>query len=167
VHVIRAGHPFTGWFADAVWGGQRKGLVVAKRFRDQLLVRIGPDTRVRRVAPRGTRSKTGVVGVSLEPHVVEGRTYERYVAHWCDEERRVRRRRFSVARYGRERALAMASGAREEGVARSHAAQLARQCEEAGRRLLNAPPMPRQVRASRSRKGISMANRRTQPSRPR
>lgn len=165
MHVIRAGRPFTGWFADAVWGGKRKGLVVAKRFRDHLLLRIGPDTRVRRVAPKGTRSKTGVVGVSLEPHVVEGRTYERYVAHWSNEEGRVRRRRFSVEKYGRDRAIAMAIDAREEGVARSHAARLARQRHEAGRRLLKAPPMPRQVRASRSRKGISMANRRTQPGR--
>jgi hypothetical protein len=161
VHVIRAGQSYTGWFADAVWGGERKALVAAQRFRDHLLLRIDPDTRVRRVTPKGTHSKTGVVGVNLEPHVVEGRRYERYVAHWSDEDGQVRRRRFSVGRYGRERALAMAGEAREVGVARSHAARLARQREEARRRLRSGPPMPRQVRAPLSRKGISMANRRT------
>ena len=162
--VRRRGHNFADYFSDAVWGGRERSLVAAQRFRDQLLLRVGPDTRVRRTISKGTRSTTGVVGVSLERHVVEGRGYERYVASWQDPETGPQRRRFLIERYGKEQALALALEAREAGVAHNHAHQLARQREEATRRLQNAPPMPRQVRDPLSRKGISMARRR--PRRP-
>ena len=61
---------------------------------------------------------------------------------------------------GKEQARALAIEAREAGVAHSDALLMARQREEAGRRLQKAPPMPRQVKDPRSRKGISMARRR-------
>jgi hypothetical protein len=51
-------------------------------------------------------------------------------------------------------------GAREAGVARSHAYLVARQREEAEGRLQQAAPMPRPVKDPRSRQGISMARRR-------
>lgn len=159
VVVMRRGHRFADYFSDAVWGGRGRALVAAQRFRDQTLLRVGPDTRVRRRIPHGTRG-TGIPGVSLEHHVVEGRVYERYVASWQDAEEGCRRRRFLVQCYGKERALALAVDAREAGVAESHARQLARQREAAERRLRNAPPMPRQVKDPLSRKGISMARRR-------
>jgi hypothetical protein len=140
-----------------VWGGRGRSLLAAQHFRDRLLQRIEPDTRIRRRVPRGRRSKTGVVGVSVERHVVEGRVYERYVACWPDPEMGVQRRRFLVERYGRERALALAIEARVSGVELTHARQLARQREEARGRLEKAAPLPRPVKDPRSRKGISMA----------
>lgn len=160
VTVRRRGHNFGDYFPDAVWGGRDRSLVAAQRFRDQLLLLIGPDTRVRRRSPKGTRNVTGVVGVSLEPHVVDGLVYHRYVAHWPDPEKGTRRRRFLVERYGKEEAFALAVEAREAGVARGHAHQLARQCEGATQRLQDAPPMPLQVKDPLDRKGISMARRR-------
>jgi hypothetical protein len=104
-----------------VWGGRAKALVAAQRYRDQLLRRIDPDTRVRRRAPKGSRSVTGIVGVSLEQHVVGGRTYQRYVANWQDPERGLQRRRFLSEHYGKERALALAIEAREAGVEHNRA----------------------------------------------
>jgi hypothetical protein len=95
------------------------------------------------------------VGVSLERYVVDGRVYDRYVAHWQDPEKGARRRRFLVGRYGKRQAFALAVEAREAGVAHNHAWLLARQREEARRRLREAPPLPRQVKDPRSRKGIS------------
>lgn len=160
VTVTRRGHNFADFFPDAVWGGRARALVAAQRFRDQLLLCIGPDTRVRRRSPKGTRNVTGVVGVSLERHVVDGRVYHRYVAHWPGPEKGTRRRRFLVERYGKEGAFALAVEAREAGVARGHAHQLARQCEEATGRLQDARPMPLRVKDPLSRKGISMARRR-------
>jgi len=160
VTVLRRGRRFVGHFADAVWGGHQRALLAAQRFRDQLLLRVGPDTRVRRRKPKGTRSRTGVVGVSLERNVVGGRVYESYAAYWPDPEKGSGRRRFLVQRYGREQALALAIEAREAGVAHNHAHRLVRQREEATRRLQNAPPMPRQVKDPLSRQGISMARRR-------
>jgi hypothetical protein len=158
--MIRRGHTFPGYFPDAVWGGRALARVAAQRFRDQLLLRIGPDTRVRRRIPKGARSGTGIVGVSLERHVVDGRVYQRYVAKWRAPEKGFLKRSFLVQRYGREQARALAKDARVAGVAHHHAWQLARQREEAARRLQNAPAMPRRVKDPLSRKGISMARRR-------
>jgi hypothetical protein len=160
INVARGGEKFSDYCGDAVWGGRAQALVAAQRFRDELLERVAADTRVRRQPQKGRPSETGVVGVWSEPHVVGGRVYERYVASWQDPEKELRRRRFLVERYGRDRAFALAVEAREEGVAFADAQQRARQCEEAKRRLQKAPPMPRQVKDPLSRKGISMACRR-------
>jgi hypothetical protein len=106
------------YFGDAVWGGRARALLAAQHARDELLRRIDPDQRVRCRTPRGSRSRTGAVGVSLEVHVVDGRIYHRYVAHWQDPEKGSQRRRFLVERHGEEQALALAIGAREAGGAR-------------------------------------------------
>lgn len=158
--VIRKGQLFSGWFADSVWGGRGRALVAARHFKDELLLRVEPDTRVRQQVPKGTRSATGIVGVSLERHVVDGRSYPRCVASWRDADRRAVRRRFSLGRYGKERAVALASKVRKAGLARTHREQLKRQREAAADRLRTAPARPRQVKDPRSRKGISMARRR-------
>jgi hypothetical protein len=157
--VRRGGRDYADYFPDAVWGGKRLALVAARRFRDELLERVEPDLRVRRRVPKGVRSKTGVVGVSVERHLVEGRVYRRYVAHWSDPEEGPMRRRFSVERHGEEGARALAEEVREQGVARSRARLLARQAADAARRLAAAPPLPRMVRDPRSRKGIRMPRR--------
>lgn len=158
--VTREGETHSAYFSHEVWGGRGPALVAAQRFRDQLLLSIGADSRVRRRVPKGTRSRTGVPGVSLQRHVVKGRVYKRWVAQWQDPEKGLQRRRFLVERYGKEQARALATEARRAGVDHSVALLLARQREEARRRLRKAPPMPRQVRDPLSRKGISMARRR-------
>ncbi len=160
MRVTRGGRDFPDYFGDAVWGGRDRSLLAAQHFRDRLLQRIDPDSRVRRQVAKGRKSRTGIVGVSREPHVVHGRAYSRYIAHWQDPEKGTQRRRFLVERYGEERALALAAEARRAGVARSRAYLKARQREEAKRRLQKAGAMPRPVRHPRSRKGISMARRR-------
>ncbi len=160
VTVMRGGRTFSDYFGHAVWGGRARAFLAAQHFRDRLLKRIDPDSRVRRQAPKGRRSRTGVVGVSSERHLVDGRVYRRYVASWQDPEKGSQRRRFLVERYGEERALALAVEAREAGVARSKAYLKARQQEEAALRLQKAAPRPRPVKDPRSRKGISMARRR-------
>ena len=167
MRLIRRGQPFQGNFPDAVWGGRDLALVAAQRYRDKLLLRrAGPDTRVRRKVPNGRRSRTGIAGVSFEEYVVEGHLYHRYVAHWQDADKEGRRRRFGVGPYGDQEAKALAAKARRAGLEQTDAERLARQREEAARRLQNAPPMPSQVKDPRSRKGISMARRRPRRARP-
>jgi len=160
VIVMRQGRRFTDYFPDAVWGGRERALVAAQRFRDGLLMHVEPDTRVRRRSPKGTLDLTGVVGVSFEEYEVHGRFYERFVANWPDADDGTRRRRFSVRRYGEERALALAVAARKAGVALVRAEKLARQRAEAGHRLEEAPPLPAQVKDPLSRKGINLGRRR-------
>jgi hypothetical protein len=161
VVVMRKGHRYQDHFADRVWGGQAQARVAAQRWLYALLKDIDPDTRVRRRPPRGSENKTGILGVSLETNRVGGRAYERYVAQWRDLEKGIQRRRFNVSCYGRDRARALANGARKVGVARYKAELAARQREEATRRLRRAPSQPRQMMDPLSRKGISMAARRS------
>jgi len=160
VVVKRRGRNYPNYFSDAVWGGRPMALVAARRWRDQLLLRLDADTRVRSQVPKGSTSATGILGVNLERNVVEGRVYERYVAQWPDLEKGSDRRRFQVARYGRKRAKALAKEARQTGLDRYDERLLARQREEAGERLRQTPPMPRQAKDPQDRKGISMAARR-------
>lgn len=158
--IQRRGHTWMDYFGDAVWGGRNRALQAAQHFRDRLLLRLEADTRDRRQVPRGRRSNTGIVGVSLETYVVDGRRYERYVACWTDPERGPQRRRFSVDRYGKERAFALAVAARKAALAHRRAYMLAGQREDARERLRRAGPLPRPVKDPLSRKGISMARRR-------
>lgn len=158
--VTRRGRTFSDYFGDAVFGSRARALRAAQIWRDRLLARIDPDTRVRREILKGRRSKTGVRGVSREPHRVGNSVYNRYVASWQDPARGNRRRRFQIETYGEEQAFALAVKARRAGVARAKAYLKARQREEAAQRLRKAGPPPRPVKDPRSRKGISMANRR-------
>jgi hypothetical protein len=125
-----------------------------------LLRRIDPDTRIRRRPPKGTRRGAKIVGVHVEPHVVKGRAYSPAVGEWVDEDGVPQRRRFLVERYGLKRACGLAADARKAGVAETRRILLARQREDAARRLRNASPRPQQVKDPRNRKGISMARRR-------
>lgn len=159
VIVVRKRERYSDYFGDAVYGGRARALVAARRYRDRLLRRIDPDTRVRRRMPRGVTSETGVVGVSLELYGVEDRWYERYVATWQDADGRNRKRRFSVLTRGKAGALALAKAARETGVAQAEAERRARQRGEAARRLARTPPMPRRVKDPLSRKGIKTGRR--------
>lgn len=165
VAVVRRGNRIADYFGDAVYGGRAVALLAAQRVRDELLLRLGPDTRVRRQIPKGQQSRTGVVGVSLERQRVRGRVYEYFLACWVDPELGPQRRRFSIRRHGRQVARALALEARQSGVARSHAYLLERQHEEAKGRLRQAGEMPRavkdprrrtamKVRSSRNRTGI-------------
>jgi hypothetical protein len=160
VSVCRRGRNFAEYLGDAVWGGREKALLAAQRYRDGLLQRIPADTRIRRRPPKGRRSRTGVPGVSYERYVVDGRVYHRYIGHWQDPDDGPQRRRFLVERYGSREARALAIEARTAGVADIEARLLARQREEATKRLRTAAPMPRQVKDPRSRKGINMGRRR-------
>jgi hypothetical protein len=161
VIVWRRGRIFRDYFGDAVWGGRAQALLAAQHCRDRLLLqRVPADTRVRRRHPKGRRSNTGVPGVSLEPHVVDGRVYHRYIAQWQDPDNGPQRRRFLVECYGKKQARALAIEVRRAGIADADARLLARQREEARRRLRKAAPMPRPVKDPRDRKGISMARRR-------
>jgi len=159
VIVVRRRERYSDYFGDAVYGGRARALVAAQRYRDSLLRRIDPDTRVRRRMPRGVTSETGVVGVTLELYGVEDRWYERYVARWQDADGCNRRRRFSVLTRGKAKAMALAKDARESGVAQAEAERRARQRGEAARRLARTPPMPRRVKDPLSRKRVKPGSR--------
>lgn len=154
VAVIRRSEHFSDYFGDAVWGGRAKALVAAQHFRDRLLLRIEPDTRVR---PSEQDGRGGG----------QPRTSRR---RWS--RLRALRRLLAGSAAGAEeaplpgRAVRQGAGARprdrraRDGCGAAPCPATRPPTRGSQTRLQKAPPMPRPVKDPRSRKGISMARRR-------
>lgn len=122
-----ARHGFRGWsvrfmrrrelelrfFADRKWGGRSAALETALRYPDDRLLALYPPLQTRLTS---SRSNTGIVGVFLENHSVEGRSCQRYCASWPLGGGRYTRRYFAVKAHGKRRALALAAKARRDGI---------------------------------------------------
>ena len=103
--------------------GPFQSLRDAIAWRDEIWCRLGSATHV--PSTPTARSSSGVLGVTREVlQAASGRIVENYRAGWTDELKRVRRRAFSIDKYGEQQAKRMAIAARLAGVA---AAEKARQ----------------------------------------
>jgi hypothetical protein len=110
VCLKRAGQRYGRYFRDA--GGSQAALAKAIRWRNALTARLPPPRKFKR---RYSRNTTGVIGVSLSrERTRKGVPAPRYCATWIDEGGRQRKRSFSIGRFGREKALSLASNARHE-----------------------------------------------------
>lgn len=88
----------------------------AERYRDGLLQRLPPFSRVQRT---NRRNQTGVVGVYRGVVWHRGRTpYYYYPGTWVDETGRTCSKSFTVGRYGEAKAWKLVRRARREAVAR-------------------------------------------------
>lgn len=117
VHVKRQRREYVQYFPDGM-DGPFQSLREAIDWRDALWRRLGPPTHVPARATR--RSSSGVLGVTREvQRTASGRIVETYRAAWTDADKKVRRRCFSVDRYGEAEARRMAIEAREQGQADS------------------------------------------------
>lgn len=120
VRMQRRGIKTMRYFADSVFGGNRKALVAAKQFRDQ----IEAESRhysVKELAQNpSVRNQSGVVGVRLHKEIKTWGNYQHYywfwVAQWTDGHGNRKTRSFSVHQYGDEEAYQMAVAARRKGV---------------------------------------------------
>jgi hypothetical protein len=63
------------------------------------------------------KSRTGMVGVRRITDEVRGHPYDFWVAVWTDRRGKTKTRKFSVNKYGKDKAKALARKARREGVA--------------------------------------------------
>lgn len=107
-------------FPDLKWGGSRKALRLAQRYRDRLLRTVRPMTRQEFSAIRRRHNQTGVVGVcrfSSGYRLKDGRM--RYCWYWeaiwptaLGESETVR---FSVNKFGEKGAFERACAARNRG----------------------------------------------------
>lgn len=142
VVLSRAGKHWFKYFADAQHGGKRRALAAAKAWRDALLLQIsGSDYEVWKRERPQARNTSGVPGVwrgvlhrkNKAGDVVA--TSRFWQAFWVTLDGRRRLRTFGIAKYGEERAKALAILARREGIA-----EVAR---EAARRVAAAGPSER------------------------
>lgn len=120
VSLRRKGQPLVRNFPDLRHGGKRKALEAAKAYRDELLQRYPPLSRVEFAETKRRNNKSGVTGVCLvdcKYYLKSGR--KRVLSYWeaiwptatghCNK-------RFSIARYGDQGAFQMACRARRRGL---------------------------------------------------
>ena len=114
VRITPRGNPNQKFVPDKSSGGKAKALKAAKEFRDKAFAKL-PKARREAAANRRKRIKqSGVPGVT---HVVSksvaGTTYEYWQAAWTSRGKR-KTAKFSIARYGNNKALDLAKKARRK-----------------------------------------------------
>ena len=108
VQVKRRSQLYERYFRDE--GRRAPTLQRAVRFRDRLLLSLPPP---RRFHIHSRRNKTGVVGVILRrERTRKGKAVRFYTAVWFDEGGWRRSRTFSVQKYGKAEAFALAKETR-------------------------------------------------------
>ena len=117
VRITHRGKGFQKYFPDKSLGGKPKAFKAAKAFRDALLKKM-PKFKQEAASKKKRRIKhSGVTGVT---HVVskspKGTVYEYWQAAWADADGGRRTAKFSISRYGDEKALDMAKKARRDGL---------------------------------------------------
>jgi hypothetical protein len=105
------------FFGDRFYGSSRAALAAARKYRNHLLAQLPVLPNVRFSNPN---NRTGVVGVArCTRRKTLGRTEVFYVANWADPITGIRKQRgFSVATYGKRKALELASEARARAIGR-------------------------------------------------
>ena len=114
VRLTRRGRKYSRFFSDGKYGGREVALRTARDFRDELLARL-PDREKSGAAGKMTRRNiSGVVGVSRIVVRTAGAEYEFWQATWSPDPGLRRRVKFSIRRYGENRAFQLACAARRE-----------------------------------------------------
>lgn len=117
VRITHRGKSHQKYFPDKSSGGKTKALKAAKEHRDKLLSKM-PKYKQEAAAKKKRRIKqSGVVGVT---HVVskspKDKTYEYWQAAWVDGDGKRKTAKFSIKRYGNDKALDLAKKARRAGL---------------------------------------------------
>lgn len=116
----RRGKVVDKFYSDSIHGGKNKALAAAKKHRDQLEKDNPRYSRKEMAQKVSSKNTSGVVGVRLaEEKSVVGEweyTYYFWVAQWSPKPGVRKTKRFSVNKYGDEKAYKMAVAARKKGV---------------------------------------------------
>jgi hypothetical protein len=121
VSLRRKGKALVKNFPDKKWGGKRKALQLAKQYRDELLVKYPPISRIEFASTRRRNNTSGVTGVCLvtcKYRLANGaeRRAMYWEAIWPTVPGGHINKRFSVATYGKEKAFELAHMARRKGL---------------------------------------------------
>ncbi|MDF1753208.1 MAG: AP2 domain-containing protein [Verrucomicrobiales bacterium] len=117
VRITHKGQRYQKYFPDKSNGGKAKALRAAKAYRDEILAKLPKDKQDAASRKKRRIKKSGITGVThVVSKSVKGKNYDYWQAAWVDESNRRKTAKFSIARYGEEKALKMAKKARREGV---------------------------------------------------
>jgi hypothetical protein len=112
VRITRQGNKHQKFFADTKWGGKRAALTAAKEQLAQWEQELPELTSARdRLTARNQSGQVGVyLAVSRDS---QGQEHEAYCGCWTDAAGQRRKVSFSVKKFGKRRAWALACLARE------------------------------------------------------
>jgi len=115
VRVTHRGKTKSKYFPDKSLGGKTKALKAARAHRDELVAKLPKYKQEAAARKRRKVPQSGVAGVT---HVISsapgGKTYDYWQAAWPDAQGRRRTAKFSISRYGDDKALAKAKKARRD-----------------------------------------------------
>jgi len=113
VCLKRAGQRYERYFGDE--GDRQAARRRALHWRDQTAAILPPPRKFKK---RYVLNTTGVIGVTLSRQYTRARRLlHYYCATWISERGKPRKRSFSVAKYGRSQARALAVAARRQALA--------------------------------------------------
>lgn len=114
VRITHRGSTNQKFFPDKSNGGKTKALKAARDFRDKAFSKL---PKARREAAANRRKKIKQSGMTGVTHVVSksvaGKSYEYWQAAWTTRGKR-KTAKFSIARYGNNKALELAKKARRK-----------------------------------------------------
>jgi len=117
VRITHEGTRFQKYFPDKSCGGKVKAHKAATEYRNQILATLPQSKRESAAKKKRPIKKSGITGVT---HVISksnnGKDYDYWQAAWMDEANRRKTAKFSITRYGEDKALNLAKKARKEGV---------------------------------------------------
>jgi hypothetical protein len=112
-----AGRIESKFFSDRSYGGKENALAVARMYRNARLEQLGPKDIMRRVGRKNSRNSSGIVGVSRTTIITtNGKKYACWSAQWPLARGKHFIRRFSILKFGEEKARQLAIQARREGL---------------------------------------------------
>ncbi|HYP26332.1 MAG TPA: AP2 domain-containing protein [Blastocatellia bacterium] len=115
VRLSREGRTESKFFADRSNGGKRAALRAARQYEAEL-VRRAESRGGKKREIKSVRNTSGKVGVSRSTSRSGDRVYEYWQASWNDSEGKRRSAKFSINKYGEEKARRLAVRARRDGL---------------------------------------------------
>jgi hypothetical protein len=117
VRITHEGERYQKYFPDKSNGGKTKALNAAKAYRDGILAKL-PRSKQEAASRKKRRiKKSGVTGVThVVSKSVKGKNYDYWQAAWVDTTNKRKTAKFSISRYGEDKALTLAKKARKEGI---------------------------------------------------
>lgn len=117
VRITHKGKSHQKYFPDKSNGGKSKALQAARVYRDVLLSKMPKYKQEAASRKKRQIKKSGITGVThVVSRSINGKNYDYWQAAWVDKGNKRKTAKFSISRYGDEKALAMAKEAREKGL---------------------------------------------------
>ncbi len=113
VRITHKGKTHQKYFPDKANKGKTKALLAAKEYRDKVVAKLPKSKQESAAQKKRNVKRSGMTGVTHVISKVNGKNaYEYWQAAWNDEGGHRRTKKFSIGRYGDEKALDMAKKAR-------------------------------------------------------